>query len=237
MISNRITIVPTFKGVAPGFYSFIGPVAYYTLRKRDYGCSYYCDGTLSARVFAWTLGHPITRTSFDYGSIAAPFFEECARRGLRVLVVGGKPVEAEVFGRHLCARFPTLRQKCIDGYPAGGFHDAAVSALLSQLVAGKVDVLIIALGSPLQEQIGQQVMASGFQGTVITAGAFITQTVLAGEQGAYYPNWINTLNLRFLWRLLHEPHTRSRFRYVLGFPFTYAMDRLSRRVQVHLSTT
>lgn len=231
----RFSVAPKFTGVSPGFYSFIGPVAYYTLRKRDYGCCYYCDGMLSARMFAWALGHPITRTSFDYGSIAELFFQECAQRRLRVLVVGGKPTEAESFGRHLSERYPTLKQECIDGYPAGGFNNHTVDGLMSRLVADAVDVVLIALGSPLQEQVGQQLMARGFQGTIITAGAFITQTVIAGQQGTYYPRWINSLNLRFLWRLIHEPHTRSRFKYVLGFPFSFAVDRLRGRVHVHLS--
>lgn len=237
MISTVLSIRSEFKGVTPGFFSFIGPVAYYVLRERNYGCTYYCDGILSARLFSLALGRHITRTSFDYSSIASPFFEECALRGLRVIVVGGKPSESKAFSEHLSARFPSLKQQCIDGYPTGGFNELTVSTLSNKLTEDKVDVLLLALGSPLQERIGQQLMAIGFSGTIITAGAFVTQTVLTGNQGTYYPSWINAIHLRFLWRLIHEPHTRSRFKYVLSFPFSYVLDRLRGRVLVTLSVS
>ena len=231
----RIKITNRFNGVKSGFYSFIGPVAYYALRERDYGCIYYCDGILCARLFSLVLGQHVTRTSFDYSSIASPFFEECARRGLRVLVLGGKPSEAKAFSEHLLERFPSLTQECIDGYPPEGFQATTVNSLSGKLIEDKVDVLLLALGSPLQERIGQQLIANGFPGTIITAGAFVTQTVLAGNLGTYYPGWINALHLRFLWRLIHEPHTRSRFKHVLSFPFSYATDRLRGRVLVTLA--
>lgn len=229
---RKIKILPTFKGAIPGFYSFIGPVAYYSLREHDYGCHYYCDGILSASIFGWSLGRYINRTSFDYGSVAKPFFEECVGRNLKVLIVGGKPAEAEAFGKHLSIMFPSLNKECIDGYPPGGFKAASVDSLWLLILSSKIDVLILAMGSPLQECIGKAVMARGFQGTVITAGAFITQTVLSGHRGTFYPRWINTLNLRFLWRLIYEPHTRSRFKYVLSFPFSYMIDSLRGRIKV-----
>lgn len=235
MIPTRFVILPAFTGVAPGFYSFIGPVAYYTLRQHDYGCRYYCDGMFSALVFSLAVGRRVARTSFDYGSIAGPFLEECARRGLRLLVMGGQPAEAEAFSAHLMDRYPTLKQRCIDGFPAGGFNDTMIDAIHEQLA--EFEVLLLALGSPLQERVGQSLMARGFAGTIITAGAFITQTSLANGQGAYYPTWINSLNLRFLWRLIHEPHTRSRFKYVFSFPISYAIDRLRGSVQILRSPT
>lgn len=237
MTSTRITIQQNFTGVAPGFFSFIGPVAYYKLREQDYGCRYFCDGILSARLFSIFLRRPVVRTSFDYGSIAAPFFEECERRGLRVLVLGGKPLESEAFGKHLSKRFPMLNHRCLDGYPTAGFQDETINTLHSNLTDSKIDVLVLALGSPLQEHVGQQLMKRGFTGTIITAGAFITQTAMAANHGTYYPDWINALHLRFLWRLIHEPHTRSRFKYVLSFPLSFTIDHLRGRVKVSLSTS
>ena len=232
MTSVPIRISNKFNYVKPGFYSFIGPVSYFALRKRDLGCIYYCDGIMSAKLFSLVLGMPITRNSFDYSSIASPFFEECAQRSMRVLVIGGRPSEAKAFSDHLALRFPSLMQECVDGYPPGGFSVVTVNSLSTRLAEDKVDVLLLALGSPLQERIGQQVMANGFPGTVITAGAFVTQTALLGNKGTYYPSWINAMHLRFLWRLIHETHTRSRFKYVLFFPFAYALDRLRARVTV-----
>lgn len=235
MSSTPFVIVPAFSGVTPGFFSFIGPVAYYALRKHDYGCRYFCDGLLSAYIFSRSIGRTVVRTSFDYGSIAKPFFSECERRGLRVLVIGGRPAEAASFSLHLSSCYPAMQQQCLDGFPVGGFTNATIDTLWARLQ--HVDVLLLALGSPLQERVGQQLMTRGFRGTIITAGAFITQTILAGGQGTYYPHWINTLNLRFLWRLIHEPHTRKRFKYVLSFPISYAIDSMCGRVRVQPSPT
>lgn len=229
MTITRLAILPAFTGVAPGFYSFISPVAYYSLRDHHFSCRYFCDGMLAAWLFSLVLRCPIARTSFDYGSIAEPYLKECERRGMHVLVMGGTPAEAQAFGRHLMTTYPALRQQCLDGYPAGGFSEPTIDALSARLEG--VDVLLLALGSPLQEQVGQQLINRGFKGTIITAGAFVTQTV-AADSGRFYPRWINALNLRFLWRLIHEPHTRRRFKYVLSFPVSFAIDRLRGRVQV-----
>lgn len=237
MTPVHLKICSNFTEIKPGFYSFVGPVSYFSLRNKDFGCVYYCDGILAARFFSLFLQMSIERTSFDYSSIASPFFSECERRGLRVRVVGGKPLEAKAFSEHLAVRFPFLMQECIDGYPPGGFCEFTFNALSAKLVDDKVDVLILALGSPLQERVGQAVIANGFLGTVITAGAFVTQTALTGYHGSYYPNLVNAMHLRFLWRLIHEPHTRSRFKYVLLFPFAYMFDRLRARVSVMLYTS
>lgn len=229
MRPTRFEILQRFDGITPGFYSFIGPIAYYTLRDLHFSCRYYCDGMLSAWLFTLILRRPIERTSFDYSSMARPFFEECEQRRLRVLTIGGKPHESAAFSTHLTANFPDLAHQCIDGYPAGSFTPSFLDALHQETT--NVDVVVLALGSPLQERVGQYLFDQGFAGTIITAGAFISQTVSAGS-GPYYPGLINTLNLRFLWRLIHEPHTRSRFKYVFSFPISYALDQARGRVQV-----
>jgi UDP-N-acetyl-D-mannosaminuronic acid transferase (WecB/TagA/CpsF family) len=229
MSPTRFAILPLFEGIAPGFYSFIGPVAYYTLRDQQFTCRYYCDGMLSARLFSMILGRPVMRTSFDYGSIAGPFFEECLRRELRLLVIGGRPNESVAFADHLTTTYAGLQHRGMDGYPATGFGPEWLAALRD--AAATADVVLLALGSPLQERVGQHLIDHGFAGTVITAGAFLSQTVLARSR-PYYPKLINALNLRFLWRLIHEPHTRSRFKYVFSFPFSYAIDRARGRVEV-----
>ena len=227
--TTRITIRAEFAVSAPGFYSFIGPVAYYSLRHQNFACEYFCDGMLASWVFSTIFRRSVRRTSFDYSSIAKRFFEDCEGHDRRILVVGGTFADAAAFGEHLRSTYPQLRFHCQDGYPIGGFQASRFEAIATQ--ASGFDVVLLALGSPLQERVGQHLVERGFQGTVITAGAFVTQTVSAGAR-PYYPKLVNALNLRFLWRLIHEPHTRSRFKYVFMFPLSFLADLLRGNVRV-----
>lgn len=213
-----------------GFYSFIGPVAYYTLRTSRFSCEYFCDGMLGSWLFSLMFGRRIHRNSFDYSSIARPFLEGCRTNGRRLLAIGGNARDSALFDAHLRSTYPGLSYRCTDGYPQGGFGPDQLEAIA--LTAKDFDVVLLALGSPLQERIGQFLVDRGFPGVIITAGAFIAQTAASGEVGQYYPKIINALNLRFLWRLIHEPHTRARFKYVFMFPFSIMFDIARGRVKV-----
>jgi len=227
--ANRIVIRTDFSTHSRGFFSFMGPIAYHSLRKAKFDCHYYCDGMLASTLFSIVLRRSIRRISFDYTSIAQPFFEECQQQAKRVLVVGGTAADAASFGQHLKLNYPRLPFRCLDGYPSGGYTARQLELL--KTVACEFDVVLLALGSPLQEKVGQYLFDRLFPGTIITAGAFITQTVVAGAR-PYYPRLINTLHLRFIWRLLREPHTRSRFRLVFKFPFSYLIDRIRGNIEI-----
>lgn len=226
---NRITIRSRFATSSPGFYSFISPVAYYSLRDKNFTCQYFCDGILASALFSTIFRRSIKRISFDYTSIAKQFFDDCAARSRRVLVIGGTPAEAEAFSHHLRSIYAGLKFRCVDGYPSGGYTPERLTEI--ERYAFDFDVVLLALGSPLQERVGQHLHEHGFSGTIITGGAFVTQTANT-VANSYYPRLINALHLRFLWRLIHEPHTRSRFKYVFMFPVSYAIDRARGKVEV-----
>lgn len=228
-MTHRITIRAEYSAPSPGFYSFIGPVAYYALRNGDFTCQYFCDGMLASTLFSIVFQRRIARTSFDYSSIARAFFEDCQHHRRRVLSLGGSAADAQRFSDHLRDFYPQLRFLCEDGYPPGGYGPETLRSIGA--TAADFDVVLLALGSPLQEKVGQYLHDQGFPGIIVTAGAFVTQTAATGT-GLYYPKLINALHLRFLWRLLREPHTRSRFKYVFMFPFSYAVDRLRGRIEV-----
>ena len=227
---NTLRIRAEFLPADKGFYSFIGPVAYYTLRAQPFACEYFCDGMLASWVFSLLFRRRVTRNSFDYGSVARPFLEGCQTNGRRLLAIGGNAQDSSRFEAHLRSNYPGLSFRCLDGYPAGGFGPQRLEAI-AQMTAD-FDVILLAMGSPLQERVGEFLVERGFPGVVITAGAFIAQTAAAGEVGHYYPKIINALNLRFLWRLIHEPHTRARFKYVFMFPFSLAADLVRGNVRV-----
>lgn len=227
-LPNRITIRAEYSAASTGFYSFIGPVAYYSLRDRKFSCQYFCDGMLASALFSLIFRRKVQRISFDYSSIARRFLEDCQHHARRVLVIGGTPSDAALFSDHLKVNYPRLQSHCLDGYPAGGYTANTLRSMAT--TADRFEVVLLALGSPLQEEVGQHLFDQGFPGTIITCGAFVAQTVAAGA-GTYYPRLINALRLRFLWRLLHEPHTRSRFKYVFMFPVSYALDSVRGHVE------
>lgn len=211
-------------------YSFMSPVNYFKLGSNETSCTFYCDGMLAAWLFSRILGRRIPRLSFDLGSIAQVFLTEQERRGLSVLFVGGRPDQKETFLSNLNARFPKLKAECASGYPPGGFSSDDVLNDLNE-AAARYDSVVLSLGAPLQERVALALHRKGYKGTLLTAGAFVSQTA-AGQDGNYYPAWMNRLHLRFAWRLIKEPHTRTRFPLVLLFPFALAMDLLLRRVHI-----
>lgn len=226
---NRITIRAEYSAPSKGFYSFIGPVAYYSLRDKNFTCQYFCDGMLASALFSLLFRRKVQRTSFDYSSIARKFLDDCQHRAKRILVMGGTASDASSFSDHLKANYPRLQFRCLDGYPADGFTSQTLRSIVA--TADQFDAVLLALGSPLQEKVGQHLFDQGFPGTIITCGAFVAQTVAAGA-GAYYPRVVNALHLRFLWRLIHEPHTRSRFKYVFMFPVSCAIDSIRGHVEI-----
>ncbi len=227
---NTLRIRAEFLPADKGFYSFIGPVAYYTLRTHPFSCEYFCDGMLASWTFSLLFGRRVSRNSFDYGSIARSFLEGCRTSKRRLLAIGGSAPDSGRFDAHLRSTYPGLLFRCLDGYPAGGYTAEHLEVIAE--TAKDFDVVLLALGSPLQERVGEFLVQRNFPGIVITAGAFVAQTAASGEAGHYYPKVINALNLRFLWRLIHEPHTRARFKYVFMFPFSLAFDMARGKVKV-----
>jgi exopolysaccharide biosynthesis WecB/TagA/CpsF family protein len=96
-----------------------------------------------------------------------------------------------------------------------GFVDAAGSqALLARLRERPVDLLLVALGNPLQEKWIDANICSGEARVAAAVGALFD--FLAGEVPRA-PDWLRRLRLEWLFRLALEPGRLWR-RYVLGNP-------------------
>ena len=59
----------------------------------------------------------------------------------------------------------------------------------------------------MQEQFLIKVKRIGYQGIGFTCGGFIHQT--SKNEIDYYPAWIDKINLRFIYRMYKEKHTRK----------------------------
>lgn len=169
------------------------------------------DGGLLC-LFARAKGLWVSRVSFDFTSIASSVFHYCEREGRSVFIVGGTREDAERFEMKVRSLFSGLE---VAGVSGGYLSDQERSQLIFSDQLRSADVLIVGLGAGRQEQFMLDARAAGFTGFGISCGAFISQT--ARTQGMhYYPPLINSLRLRFLYRMYREPHTIRR--YVLNYP-------------------
>ena len=80
------------------------------------------------------------------------------------------------------------------------------------------------MGAVMQEKFLLKVKRLGYTGIGFTCGGFIHQTA-RGEAG-YYPAWVDRMNIRFLYRMWKEPHTRKRYIMAgLIFPARFVWER------------
>jgi len=148
------------------------------------------------------------RESFDFTSLADVVFRSAVDNHWQLGLVGGEPGVAEKAGKILQLKYPDLRVAgCYSGFgpePAEAQKD---------FTENQVDLVICAMGAPLQERFFIQLVANGWYGIGFTCGGFLDQ-VIVGE--AYYTDWVNRLNIRFLYRLLKEPRRLWR-RYLVDY--------------------
>jgi N-acetylglucosaminyldiphosphoundecaprenol N-acetyl-beta-D-mannosaminyltransferase len=163
-----------------------------------------------AMVQAVRLLHKVqgTRISFDSTALAPFVFRLAERHDSRIVLVGGKPGVAERARRQLLPVYEGLN---IVGTLHGYSDFATTIATVAEL---RPDIVICGMGVPLQEHFLLQLTDTGWNGLGITCGGFLDQL----SQGVqYYPAWVNTLNLRWAYRLMREPRRLWR-RYLLDYP-------------------
>lgn len=202
-------------------------------QRRD--VEFYCDGFLLIgllRLFSAFRLPRLPRVSFDFTSIAPAVFSQCQQAGLGLYIVGAREAELTAFLAKITTHYPGLT---LVGARSGHLPRTAWAATCQAIAASPARVLLVGMGGGLQEQFIAQARAAGFTGTALTCGGFITQTA-ASAALHYYPAWINRLHLRFLYRMLREPHTVRR--YLLDYPRNaarLARDLVTRRLCLDLS--
>jgi len=134
-----------------------------------------------------------------------------ARRGWRVYFLGAAPGVAQEAARRLQERFPDLRVAGLrDGYFPRS-EDADVAQLIK---AARADVVMVALGNPLQERWLDEHLGSTGARLGVGVGAFFDFTAAKLRRA---PEWMNRWGIEWVWRLIQEPKRLWR-RYVLGNP-------------------
>ncbi|HZD52980.1 MAG TPA: WecB/TagA/CpsF family glycosyltransferase [Woeseiaceae bacterium] len=162
-------------------------------------------------VWGWRAIHRsrLTRLSFDTTSLALPVLRKARDEARRVMLIGGMPGVPEAAVGKLSAALPGLRF-C---QPQHGYHPSAAYEVA--LRAERPDVVICGMGAPRQEEMLLALRDSGLlSGPAFTCGGYLDQL----HDGLdYYPAFIDSLNLRWLYRMSREPHRLWR-RYLLEYP-------------------
>jgi N-acetylglucosaminyldiphosphoundecaprenol N-acetyl-beta-D-mannosaminyltransferase len=207
-------------------YTFLNPVSYLdALLHQDMFAQFdgiFADGSLLVKAIRLLYGKHITRRSFDMTSLAPRVLEYARTNKKSIYIVASKQEQVEgavsIFQRNYL-------EVNIVGYRNGCFADEKERDMEAKhIVALNPDFLIVGMKTIIQEEFLLKVKGAGYQGIGFTCGGFIHQTAKNGND--FYPAWVDRMNLRFLYRMWREPHTRKRY-LVAGivFPARFIWER------------
>ena len=191
------------KKIYPALYLYLNPrnIDYILNRLSLDRTVYRTDGiyltSLLNTIFPIEKGR--NRQSFDFTSLANPFFKRLSRTDEKLFMAGGGIEEVRDFVDIVRDLYPGIN---IVGYCSGYEGFQKIEEKVENL---SPNVIMLGLGNIKQEEYGN-LLVDRFNIPVFTCGAFISQTARS-KNGEYYPKWINKLELRWLFRFIKEPHT------------------------------
>lgn len=207
-------------------YTFLNPVSYLEAMKHqdlfDAFDGLFADGSVLIAAIRCLYGKTVTRRSFDMTSLASVLFEYAEKREKTCYIVASKSEEVSKAVEVIKKRWPLLK---IIGFRNGYFSsEIAMDEEILHIQELQPDFLIVGMGVIKQESFLLKVKKTNMNCIGFTCGGFIHQT--AYNEIDYYPEWIDRLNLRFLYRMYKEKHTRKRYvQAALLFPVYFIYER------------
>lgn len=208
-------------------YTYLNPVSYLTaLDGKDLFSQMdgiFADGGLLVKAIKLVYGKKVTRKSFDMTSMAPELFAYAAEHGKTVYIVASKQEQVEKAVEIFRERYPKVK---FAGYRNGYFaNEEEMNQEARHITELNPDFLIVGMGALMQEKFLLKVKRAGYQGIGFTCGGFIHQT--SKNEIDYYPAWVDKTNLRFVYRMWKEPHTRKRYLVAgLLFPARFIAERI-----------
>lgn len=208
-------------------YTFLNPVSYLSaLDHKELFASFdgiFADGSLLVKAIKLVYGKSVTRRSFDMTSLTPKLLRYAEVNGKSLYIVASRQKQVERAVEIFRERYPKLK---VAGYRNGYFSsEAEQDDEARHIVDVNPDFLIVGMGMLMQEKFLLKVKDAGFQGIGFTCGGFIHQT--AKNEIDYYPSWVDRMNLRFVYRMYKEPHTRKRYlQAALLFPARFIWERI-----------
>lgn len=162
-------------------------------------------------------GQPLLPERVAGSSMTISLCEQAAARGLRIFLLGGDPGVADHAADALRAKHPSIQIVGTHCPPFGFEHDDAQMDLIrSELQAASPDLVLVALGSPKQEKLIQNIRSVCPEACWIGVGislSFITGDVVRA------PVWVQRLGLEWVHRLIQEPRRLFRRYVIQGIPW------------------
>lgn len=209
-------------------YTFLNPVSYLdAIKHQELFTQFdgiFADGGLLVKAIELFYGKTILRRSFDMTSLAPLLFNYAQDNGKSIAIVASKQEYVERAIKTLTEKYPKLSIV----YYRNGYFDNENDKIIAarKIVMMAPDYLIVGMGIIKQEDFLLKVKKTGFQGIGFTCGGFIHQ--VATDKVEYYPKWIDEYNLRFVYRMYKESHTRKRYlKAAFVFPFVFILERLN----------
>lgn len=208
-------------------YTFLNPVSYLSaLDNKELFSKFdgiFADGSLLVSAIKLVYGTSVTRRSFDMTSMAPELLGYAEHNGKTIYIVASKQEQVERAVEIFKERYPKLK---ITGFRNGYFSSESEMDIEARKIAElNPDFVIVGMGILMQERFLLKVKEAGFKGIGFTCGGFIHQT--AKNEIDYYPDWVDRTNLRFVYRMYKEPHTRKRYlQAAFLFPARFIWERL-----------
>jgi N-acetylglucosaminyldiphosphoundecaprenol N-acetyl-beta-D-mannosaminyltransferase len=144
-----------------------------------------------------------------------------AARGRSVFLLGGLPGTADAASKVLRTNSPTIKIAGTHCPPMGFEENAAeMDAIIAKLSEAKPDIVFVALGSPKQEYLIQQIRQ--VLPNAWWLGVGISFSFLCGDVRRA-PRWIQSVGMEWMHRLWQDPKRLFRRYIVVGLPFGMAL--------------
>jgi len=218
----------TLKGFRsnPGVFTFL---SYYSINIADPDVDYNkftaigMDGiqtVIFGRMFQ--LGR-FERISFDFSSLASEVFKHHNQKNGKVVFIGSKTEDLASFLKVVLKRYPRLHVV----YKSDGYFDSKhESKIIRDVLSAEPDLIVLGMGTKRQDSLALDLWEeSNKELQIFTCGGFFHQTAMSN--GDYFPQIINRLNIRFLYRIFKEKGTISKLFPDILYPlfFMYKLYR------------
>jgi len=207
--------------------SFLNPYSYLIIRKElnvlQSEMLFYIDGEWLCKFFNYFTNIAPTRVSFDMTSLAKKVFINEMKKGQSFYFIGSKPEEITKAVKNIKDIYPNLK---IIGF-RDGYISGQETKVMLEIKSLNPNIVVVGLGTPLQEKFLINLRQSGWNGIGYTCGGFFHQTAKSIN---YYPVWMNKLNLRWVYRIYDEPKLFWRYlihypKFILFFFYDLALNR------------
>lgn len=162
------------------------------------------DGIILVLFIRFFYDKKIKRMSPDFSSYIKGLFNFLNDKKKKVSFIGGSKQDLKIFCEIIRGNYPSIQiTACNDGY------DLDEEEAINTIIANKIDFVFVGMGTPKQELFIIKMRERGYKGSCVACGAFLGQTAAKGVQ--YYPNIIDKLELRWLYRIYKEPKLIKRY--------------------------